>query len=176
MLSQVLKTTMFVGAFALCACQTYQRDLDRAAAHYQSNRHTEALAVLEVLEPDSDSLSSAERARYAYFRGMANFRLEQRREARHWLGLAAAGEKLFANSLSRDEKERIEHILGELNKDRFGGATAAVAPAAAPVTPGGAAPATAPTAATRCGLDTDCVRGEYCDAGYCRKSEAPKAQ
>jgi len=161
---------MFLSVMTLAGCQTYQRDLDRSARHYQENRHAEALALLEVLENDTDSLSSTERARYAYFRGMANFRLEKPREARHWLGRAAASEKLYPNSLSADEKERVEQILTKLNNARIGGEDAPAAASAAPdETPKAESK---PVAAKPCSLDADCVRGQFCDGGSCRKADA----
>ncbi len=171
--SRVFTVPIFLIVIALAGCQTYQRDLDRSARHYQENRHAEALALLEVLENDTDSLSSTERARYAYFRGMANFRLEKPREARHWLGRAAASEKLYPDSLSTDEKERVEQILTKLNTARLGGENAPTAVAAAPgeTTKDGAAA----VAAKPCSLDADCVRGEFCDGGSCRKAAAAPA-
>lgn len=168
--SRVFTVPMFISVLALAGCQTYQRDLDRSARHYQENRHAEALALLEVLENDTDSLSSAERARYAYFRGMANYRLEKPREARHWLGRSAASEKLYPNSLSADEKERVDQILTKLNSARLGGEDSPGPEATAP----GETPkaGTAGEAAKPCSLDADCVRGEFCDGGSCRKAAA----
>ena len=166
---------------ALAGCKTYQHDLDRATDHYRENRHAQALALLEVLQDDVDSLSTSERTRYAYFRGMTHFRLgkdraSERREARHWLGLAAANEKLYPNSLSKDERERVESTLEELNVDRYG-ASSPTATSSKPAQPATSAPDTSDAPASKgdakttpCALDTDCVRGEYCDAGRCRKA------
>jgi hypothetical protein len=138
----------------LASCSTYRDDLDRAANHYLANRHGQALALLELLERDIDSLSPAERARYAYFRGMSHFRIEQKKDARYWLGVAAAREKADGGSLFPDEKKRVEDTLAELNKERYGGAA---------------------TADVVCALDGDCPAGHFCDAGHCKSAdEGPK--
>ena len=79
----------WVAIVGLCAataagCSNYRDDLDRAASHYNRNQYENALALLQPLELDLDSLSEQERAQYAYYRGMSHFRLNQRRDARHW--------------------------------------------------------------------------------------------
>ena len=84
----------------LSSCATYRDDLDRAMVHYHSNEYDKALALLEVLEDDIDSLSPSERAHYSYYRGLSHYRLDQRHDARHWLGVAAARNKARAGSLS----------------------------------------------------------------------------
>lgn len=140
-----------VWVVATGGCATYRDDLDRAAGHYLGNRYDDAIAMLEVLERDIDSLSAAERARYAYFRGMSHFRVEQKHDARFWLGVAVAREKADAGSLSAEEKKRVEDTLSELNKARYGaGAQADVV----------------------CGVDGDCPPGHFCDAGRCKSPDA----
>ncbi len=139
-------------ALGILACATYRDDLDRATLHYNANEYQKALTLLEVLELDIDSLSEAERAQYAYYRGMAHFRVKQRRDARHWLGRSAAREQANAGALSPEEKKRVSDTLEELNKDWHGGAEKTT------------------EAPKRCSADTECVRGEFCDAGSCKPS------
>jgi len=134
----------------LLACATFRDDLDRAANHYQNNEPERALALLEVLEIDIDSLSPAERAQYAYYRGMSHFRLEQRREARHWLGRADARQQKHKDSLSPDELKRVDTTLDELNAEKFGGSSSM---------PGDPSP--------KCTSESDCTDGQICDAGAC---------
>lgn len=136
------------------ACATYRDDLDRSVEHYNARSYDKALALLEVLEPDIDSLSEAERAQYDYYRGMSHFLLEQRLHARHWLGLAAAREKKAEGSLNPDEKKKVDDTLTDLNKDRYGGSEVA-----------------APEQA-KCNVDNDCVKGKFCDNGECKKAPA----
>lgn len=150
--------------FALGGCATYKQDLERAEKHYSENRYDNALALFRVLEPDIDSLTPGDQARYAYLRGMTDFRLAAlasagsgaadprkmfRMNARHWLAVAAATEKVTPGGLTPEERGRMDEALGELNREVYGGAEALVdapagsgTPAAtgAPVAPGGTAP------------------------------------
>jgi hypothetical protein len=142
------------GPVTLGGCATYRDDLDRSVQHYNSRSYDKALALLEVLEPDIDSLSEAERAQYAYYRGMSHFLLEQRLHARHWLGRAAAREKGHEGSLNPDEKKKVDDTLTDLNKDRYGGSDVA-----------------APEK-TKCNVDNDCVKGKFCDGGVCTQAPA----
>ena len=133
-------------------CATYRDDLDRAMGHYNANEYDRSLALLSVLEPDLDSLSSAERAQYEYYRGMAHFRLEQKYHARHWLGRAAAREKLNPGALSAEELGRLKDTLGKLNEARYGDATV--------------------TGARSCTVAADCSDGEECVDGKCHQNGA----
>ncbi len=137
------------------ACATYRDDLDRAVAAYNNREYDRSVALFELVEPDLDSLSVSERARYAYYRGMAHHLSEQRRDARHWLGNAAAREKASEGSLHPEEAAKMNETLDDLNQDRWGGAT----------TPG--------AKADTCSGDADCVKGQFCDDGTCR--DAPGA-
>lgn len=143
---------------ALVGCATYRDDLDRSMVHYHANNYDKALALLEVVEPDLDSLSPSERAQYAYYRGMSHFRLEQRRDARHWLGRSAAREKADEGSLSSEELKRVNDTLTDLNKDRWGGASTEAAET------------------KTCAADTDCEGGQFCDGGVCKKAEKAAAE
>ncbi len=134
---------------SLVACSTYRADLDRAEKHYSANEYLEALVLLELLSDDLDSLSPAERAQYAYFRGMTYFRLEQLDRARHWLALSAAYEKQLSGSLAPDELTRVNDTLNELNKPWYGIATL-------PKVDG-----------KKCQKDSDCAAGQFCDNSRC---------
>jgi hypothetical protein len=132
-------------------CATYKQDLARAQAHYETQQFERALALLRVLEPDVDSLEPGQRTRYAYVRGMTDYRLASltpagdgathpresfRSHARHWLSLAAAMEKQTPGGVSGDERKRLDDALADLNAEVYGGADAPAdrpgAPAAAP--------------------------------------------
>src|SRR4051812_1742344 len=117
-------------AGASAGCMTYAQDLDRAKTHYEKNEYEAALALFRVLEQDMDSYSTSEQAKYAYLRGMTDFRLSGlaaqgtnvadpkrsfRDNSRHWLGLAAAIEKQTPGGLTEDEKKRLEETLTDLN-------------------------------------------------------------
>ena len=106
--------------FAVVGCSTYRSELQRGQAYYEENRYETALALSRNLEANQGSLEKTERVRYTYLRGMTDFRLGYRPDARYWLGLADAGEKLTPSSLTGDEKERLAKTLNELNQEVYG--------------------------------------------------------
>lgn len=140
-----LLAALFVG---IMGCATYRDDFDRARLHYDANEYDAALLLLEVLERDIDSLSVPERAQYAYYRGMSHYRLEQKRDARHWLGNADARERASEGALNADAKARVKEILRKLNAPYFGESQDG-------------------SNAKLCKTDLDCTNGAYCDAGQC---------
>jgi hypothetical protein len=155
----ILLVALSLGGLLAAGCQTYRQDLERAQHHYEHNEYEAALALFRVLEPDMDSFSPAEQSQYAYFRGMNDYRLASlapqgsgvadpkkgyRTNARHWLGVAAAIEKVTPGSLNDDQKQRLHETVTDLDKDVFGGAD--TAPVDAPDGGAPAASADAPNA------------------------------
>jgi hypothetical protein len=113
----------FAGLAALicaCACATYREDLNRGQRLYDESQYERALSIFRVLEADQDSLSVADRARYFYLRGMTDYRLGFRRDARHWLALAKATEQAHPGGLTNEWRERAERYLNELNREVYG--------------------------------------------------------
>ena len=172
MRSLVVLSSLVLALFASVGCATYRQDLERAQLHYDENRFEGALALLRVLEHDSDSLTPAQRVRYAYLRGMTDFRLSElaepgngsvdpkvdfRMNARHWLGVAAAAEVATPNSLSADEKARLDDTLKDLDRDVHGG----TGPVPAPKAP----------AAAACKNDKQCPGDDVCRQGRCVSSQ-----
>src|SRR5262245_55315932 len=136
---RLVASSILASFLALGGCATYKQDLERAEKHYSENQFEQALALFRVLEDDMDSLAPGDQARYAYLRGMTDFRLSAlaasgsgvadprkafRSNARHWLGVAAATEKATPGGLTGDEKQRLEETLTDLNRDVYGGAEA----------------------------------------------------
>jgi hypothetical protein len=118
-----MKRAILCAALLLAtACATYREDLNRGQRLYEENQYERALAIWRVLESDMDSLTLNDQARYAYLRGMTDYRLRFRADARHWLGLASAIEKEHAGGLSVEWKERLRTTLDDLNHDVYGGA------------------------------------------------------
>jgi len=109
-------------ALLVAGCTTYREDLNRGQRLYEQNQYEHALAIWRVLETDTDSLSDNDQARYAYLRGMTDYRLGFRPYARHWLGLARALEKEHPGGLSQEWRDRLDKSLADLNKDVYGGA------------------------------------------------------
>ncbi|HVU04636.1 MAG TPA: hypothetical protein VHE30_22915 [Polyangiaceae bacterium] len=111
-------------AVLLSACSTYRDHLNRGQRLYDENEYEHALAIWRTLEPDTDSLSFNDQARYAYLRGMTDYRLGFRPDARHWLAMAKAIEMDHPGGLTGDWKARTEEALNDLNKEVYGGSEA----------------------------------------------------
>lgn len=106
-------------------CATYAKDLERAQRHYEANEFARALAVLRLLGEDEAALGEAEQVRYAYLRGMTDYRLSSlttdhtqtafRSCARDWLGLALEGAKQYGRALSEGERTRARQALADVS-------------------------------------------------------------
>ncbi|HET9956440.1 MAG TPA: hypothetical protein VFQ61_18150 [Polyangiaceae bacterium] len=106
---------------ALQSCVTYREQLNRGQRLYEENQYERALALLRNLDGDVDSLSSVEQSRYYYLRGMTDYRLGYRAEARHFLATAQAADALQPGGLIPEWQERMRAALAELNHDVYGG-------------------------------------------------------
>jgi hypothetical protein len=113
--------TFAVIGVGVAGCATYQDDLQRSQNAFEQNQHERALAILRALEPDSQRLSVSDRARYAYLRGMTDYRIGYRSEARHWLSVAHAIDEASPGSIPPDWSKRSSEALRELNEDVYGG-------------------------------------------------------
>jgi hypothetical protein len=110
-----------IAALVLLGCSTYREDLNRGQRLYEENQYEHALAIWRVLEADTDSLSLNDQARYAYLRGMTDYRLGFRPYARHWLGFARALDKQHPGGLNQEWRDRMDKSLADLNNDVYGG-------------------------------------------------------
>jgi hypothetical protein len=108
------------------ACNTYADDLSRSQRAFEQSEHERALAILRALEPDVGRLSLTDRAHYAYLRGMTDFRIGYKAEARHWLAIAAATEKRTPGALPGDWAKRMTEALKELNEAVYTGGIASL--------------------------------------------------
>jgi hypothetical protein len=174
-------------ALALCpvACATYSEELNRGQRMYEDNQYEHALALFRMLEEDTDSLSATDQARYAYLRGMTDYRLGFRADSRHWLAIAKATDRGRTGGLRATWKERLEQSLTDLNQDVYGAPVASNSPAVeygkvAPGDPGVAAGGSRgagvragseqpqpPTPPGHCRSNADCKTGEICDGKSC---------
>lgn len=114
--------TYVLFALAALGCTTYREDLNRGQRLYEENQYEHALAIWRMLESDTDSLTDSDQARYAYLRGMTDYRLGYRPYARHWLGVAKAIDKAHPGGLSQEWRDRLDKSLADLNTDVYGGA------------------------------------------------------
>jgi len=101
------------------ACATYSDDLARSQTAYEGSEDDRALAILRALEPDLGRLSDTERTHYAYLRGMTDYHIGYKAEARHWLSIAAAAEQKTPGSIPPDWAKRMTGALKELNEDVY---------------------------------------------------------
>ncbi len=111
---------------AATGCNTYADNLARSQRAFEASEHERALAVLRVLEPDLQRLSLQNRAHYAYLRGMTDFRIGYKGEARHWLAFAAAVEQEAPGSLPPDWTRRLAEALKDLNEAVYSGGVASL--------------------------------------------------
>jgi hypothetical protein len=112
-------TLTLLASLAPASCATYQDELASGQRAFEASEHDRALAIFRALEPDTARLSSADRAHYAYLRGMTDFRIGYRAEARHWLSVASSLEQQAPGSLPDDWNKRLSESLKELNEEVY---------------------------------------------------------
>src|SRR5262245_52245362 len=112
---QVRCAPLIVTLLALCACSTYRDQLARSQQAFDQPDYDRALALLRDLEPDLKRLSAPEQAEYCYLRGLSDYRIGYRSDARHWLALAKAYEDNSPGVLPADWKARVNEALDQLN-------------------------------------------------------------
>jgi hypothetical protein len=105
---------------AVVACSGHRDALARGRLYYEDNRFEQALSVWRELESNEYRLRPYERSRYAYLRGMTDYRLGFRDDARHWLGLAKAIEQLHPGGINPEWMERLDGALDDLDREIFG--------------------------------------------------------
>jgi hypothetical protein len=96
-------------------CATYEAELGRAEEHFTHDEHESALAGLRALESDWSALETRDRARYCYLRGMTDYRIGFKADARHWLAIAAQIDIETPGSLVPSERSLVNEKLDELN-------------------------------------------------------------
>jgi hypothetical protein len=105
---------------ALGGCDTYRDELARSQRAFEHADYERALAIFRALEPDvGGHFSLQEQAQYAYLRGMTDYRVGYKVDARHWLALAHAIDSSRTGLLPSDWKARIKDTLGELNEQVY---------------------------------------------------------
>ena len=102
------------------ACTTYRDQLARSQQAFEQNQHERTLALLRALEPHTTKLSTPEQAQYAYLRGMTDYRIGYRADARHWLALAKSYDDVSTGVLPSDWKARMTEALDEMNSVVYG--------------------------------------------------------
>jgi hypothetical protein len=100
---------------SLAACTTYRDQLVRSQQSFEQNQHERTLALLQALELNMFQLQTPEQAQYAYLRGMTDYRMGYRSDARHWLSIAKAYDDSSPGMLPADWKARMTEALDEMN-------------------------------------------------------------
>lgn len=147
----------------VAGCQNYGDQLARGQGYYEQNQYEAALAVWRNLEPDQRSLSHPEVVRYCYLRGMTDYRLGYKTDARYWLGLSKAALKRAqagegeAAALQPDEVERLDETLTLLNGEVYGLS--------------GSESGAGEALGDKCEWTSDCDSGFSCQDGICVQAE-----
>ncbi len=169
-----LRTSWLAGLLLLVGCATYRDDLARGQHFYERNDYPEAMSVWRLLEADLDSLTFSEQARYAYLRGMTDYRMQLQADARHWLAVADALEAAHGGALSSQQAELMRSTLGELTQQLYGVPPEALAAAPAPKAHVGEEPKADASAKRKkkpsgqsCDTDSDCPAGYVCSFAAC---------
>jgi hypothetical protein len=150
-------------ALVLVACTTYRDNLSRGERLYQENKFQDSLALCRLMERDVDALSRTEQVRYAYLRGMTDYQLGFRSDARHWLAVAWAIHEQEVGGLDASQQVTTKTTLDELNREVYGlvpleaSATSSANPASS----------AAPSADGFCRMDADCQAAQICVAERC---------
>ncbi|MBX3206263.1 MAG: hypothetical protein KF764_14420 [Labilithrix sp.] len=117
---------VLASALSAAACTTYRDQLARGQLAFEQNDHDRTLAILRDLEPDLKRLTPPEQASYAYLRGMSDYRIGYKADARHWLSVARAHEESSPGVLPADWKARTNETLDQLNDLVFSQGTSAL--------------------------------------------------
>jgi hypothetical protein len=104
-----------VAMLSFVGCTTYRDQLVRSQHAFEQNQHERALGLLRALEPDVGHLDTPEQAHYAYLRGMTDYRIGHRGDARHWLSIAKTYDDGSPGTLPNNWKTRMDDALDEMN-------------------------------------------------------------
>lgn len=107
---------LLIAIATLAGCATYHDQLARGQAAFEQSKYEQSLGLLRDLEHDMSHLSQPEQAQYAYIRGMSDYRMGYRSDARHWLALARAYDENSPGVLPSDWKARIGEAMTEMDQ------------------------------------------------------------
>lgn len=111
----VLALALSTGAMGAMGCTTYRDQLVRSQHSFEQNEYERTLGQLRALETNVTRLSTPEQAQYAYLRGMTDYRIGNRPDARHWLAIARTYDETSPGTLPADWKTRMTDALDEMN-------------------------------------------------------------
>jgi hypothetical protein len=108
-----------LASLASSGCATYHDELNSGERAFEASEDERALAIFRALEPDSSRLNVPDRAHYAYLRGMTDYRIGYKADARHWLSLATALEQQTPGAMPAEWTKRMSEALKDLNEQVF---------------------------------------------------------
>lgn len=111
----LLASAVIAASSSSTACTTYRDQLARSQQAFERNEHERTLGLLRMMESDVTRLSIAEQAQYAYLRGVTDYRIGYRADARHWLSIAKAHDDVSTGTLPADWRARTSEALEEMN-------------------------------------------------------------
>lgn len=124
MRSWLRSSCLALGILAICcgglACAGERAALLRGQAYYEDNQFERALAIWRNLERRQAGLSPSDFARYAYLRGMTDYRLGFHLDARYWLGLAQVARRQYPSALDSAWAQRLDGALSDLTRRQLG--------------------------------------------------------
>lgn len=113
-------TPVVLALLLALGCNGERAALLRGQAYYEDNQYERALALWRSLERRQSELSHSDFARYAYLRGMTDYRLGFHGDARHWLALAKVAEQQCPGDLDSTWLPRLDGALADLDRETFG--------------------------------------------------------
>jgi hypothetical protein len=129
-------------------CNGERAALLRGQGYYEDNQYERALSLWRSLERRERELSPGDFARYAYLRGMTDYRLGFHADARHWLAIAKVAEQQRPGGLESTWLPRLDGALADLERESSGMPVGNVDPVQSiEAPPTGAAPVEAAPAA-----------------------------
>ena len=99
---------------AASGCASLRDDMARAEEAYTATRYDHALVWLEDLESSSPDMPLEMRARFYYLRGMTAYRLQDRDDALHYLGVAREVGGDDEEALPAEWRATLDRTLTEL--------------------------------------------------------------
>ena len=113
-------TQMLLALLFAVGCNGERAVLLRGQGYYEDNQYERALSLWRSLERRESQLSPSDFARYAYLRGMTDYRLGFHADARHWLALAEVAEQQRPGGLDSAWLPRLDGALADLERETSG--------------------------------------------------------
>ena len=111
---------MVLALLLAVGCNGERAALLRGQGYYEDNQYERALSLWRSLERRESQLSPSDFARYAYLRGMTDYRLGFHADARHWLALAKVAEQRRPGGLDSAWLPRLDGALADLERETSG--------------------------------------------------------